>query len=210
MRVKIILTGGTFEKEYDPLSGELRFTKTHVPEMLRMGRCRLDVKIKRLMMIDSLNMSPEDVERIIEHCRRSTEDRIVIIHGTDTMAVTAQHLGRAIKDKTVVLTGAMVPFSIQGSDGLFNLGAALAFVQTLGPGVYVTINGRCFDWYNVTKDRARGEFVERAPAEPARPQPVPQAPSKEGVAQQELDEVVVEKDGNGAKDPLKTCPQEIW
>src|SRR6185437_2692975 len=156
--IRIFVTGGTFDKEYDELGGKLYFKDTHLPEMLGLGRCKLQTDARTLMMIDSLEMKDADRELILEQCRKADEKRIVITHGTDTMEITARVLGESIRDKTVVLTGAMVPYKFGSSDGLFNLGAALAFVQTLAPGVYIAMNGKCFAWDNVTKDRRTGEF----------------------------------------------------
>jgi L-asparaginase len=158
--IRIFVTGGTFDKEYNELTGELYFKDTHLKEMLSLGRCRLEVEVRTLMMVDSLEMTDEDRQMILSQCKRSPEERIVVTHGTDTMEVTARLLGEAIHDKTVVLTGAMIPYKFGSSDGLFNLGSALAFVQALPHGVYVAMNGRCFRWDSVRKDRRRGEFEE--------------------------------------------------
>jgi L-asparaginase len=156
--IRILVTGGTFDKEYNELTGALFFQQSHVPEMLRLGRCLLDVEVQTLMMIDSLEMTDDDRGVIVEHCRAARESRIVITHGTDTMVETAAHLGRQIRDKTVVLTGAMVPYKFGSSDGLFNLGSALGFVQTLPPGVYIAMNGRVYPWDKVRKNRSQGVF----------------------------------------------------
>ena len=161
-RVKIFVTGGTFDKEYNELTGELFFKDTHIRDMLRLGRCRLEVDIETLMMIDSLQMTDNDRRLILDRCCAAKESRIVITHGTDTMQETAAVLGREIRDKTVVLTGAMVPYQFGSSDGMFNLGTALAFVQTLPPGVYVAMNGRCFLWNAVRKNRKLGVFEPAA------------------------------------------------
>ena len=160
MAIKIFVTGGTFDKEYNELDGTLFFKDTHLPEMLRLGRCRVSVDVRTLMLIDSLEMTEIDRRSIVEHCSRAREDKIVITHGSDTMEITAKGLGPAIKDKTVVLTGAMVPYKFGSSDGLFNLGSALAFVQALPHGVYVAMNGRYFPWDNVKKNKKTGEFEE--------------------------------------------------
>ncbi len=160
MTIKIYITGGTFDKEYNELTGELYFKDTHLPEMLTLGRCKLDIDTRTLMMIDSLKMTDEDRNLILSNVKKSTSDKIVITHGTDTMEVTAQLLGKEVHDKTVVLTGAMVPYKFGSSDGLFNLGSALAFVQTLPSGVFIAMNGRFFTWDNVRKNRATGEFIE--------------------------------------------------
>ncbi len=158
--IKIFVTGGTFDKEYDELRGELFFRKTHLPEMLKLGRCRLKVDIETLMMVDSLYMTDAERKIILDSCKEVKEDKILIIHGTDTMVETARLLGNSIKDKTVVLTGAMVPYKFGSSDGLFNLGSSLAFVQTLPHGVYISMNGKYFYWNNVVKDKQKGEFRE--------------------------------------------------
>jgi len=156
--IRILVTGGTFDKEYNELTGALFFHETHVPEMLRLGRCLLEVEVRTLMMIDSLEMTGEDRRVIAEHCRSARESRIVITHGTDTMVETAIHLGREVQGKTIVLTGAMVPYKFGSSDGLFNLGSALAFVQTLPAGVYIVMNGRVFPWDQVRKNKEQGVF----------------------------------------------------
>ena len=156
--IRILVTGGTFDKEYNELTGELYFQATHTRDMLRLGRCLLDVEIETLMMIDSLQMTDADRSLILERCRSVPETRIVITHGTDTMPETAAVLGAAITGKTVVLTGAMIPYTFGSSDGMFNLGTALAFVQTLGEGVYVAMNGQCFPWDSVRKNKSMGIF----------------------------------------------------
>jgi L-asparaginase len=160
MAIRIFITGGTFDKEYNELNGELFFKDSHLPEMLKLGRSKLTVEIRTLMMIDSLNMTDDDRSLVTRHCINAAEDKILITHGTDTMADTAKHIAEKIKNKTIVITGAMVPYKFGSSDGLFNLGSALAFVQTLPPGVYVVMNGRYFTWDNVTKNRKTGEFEE--------------------------------------------------
>jgi len=160
-RIKIFVTGGTFDKEYNELTGELFFQNTHTRDMLALGRCLLDVDVETLMMIDSLQMTAADRQLILERCQSAPEDRIVITHGTDTMEQTAAVLGPSIAGKTIVLTGAMVPYKFGSSDGLFNLGTALAFVQALRPGVYVAMNGQCFPWHAVRKNRQRGVFEWR-------------------------------------------------
>jgi L-asparaginase len=158
MDIRILVTGGTFDKEYNELTGELFFQDSHVSEMLRLGRCLLDIEIRTLMMVDSLEMTGDDRRLIAGHCKNAPESRIVITHGTDTMVETAAHLGREITGKTIVLTGAMVPYKFGSSDGLFNLGSALAFVQSLPSGVYIAMNGRCFPWDRVRKNRVKGVF----------------------------------------------------
>jgi len=157
-RIRIFVTGGTFDKEYNELTGELFFKDTHVRDMLRRGRCRLEVEVETLMMIDSLQMTEPDRALIRDRCAAAPESRLLVTHGTDTMQQTAAVLGEARLAKTIVLTGAMVPYTFGSSDGMFNLGTALAFVQTLEPGVYVAMNGRCFPWQVVRKNRERGIF----------------------------------------------------
>ena len=160
MPIRIFITGGTFDKEYNELDGRLYFKDTHLPEMLTLGRCKVDIAPRTLMMVDSLEMTEADRHLIIDQCQRSRERRIIITHGTDTMEVTAQALGRVVSDKTIVLTGAMIPYKFGSSDGLFNLGSAMALVQVLPPGVYIAMNGRYFIWDNVRKNRKTGEFEE--------------------------------------------------
>jgi len=163
MSVRVLVTGGTFDKDYDELSGRLSFRRTHVPEMLRLGRSRVPARVTTLIMKDSLLMTAADRRRILQACRRAREKSIVVTHGTDTMTETAAVLGRAITDKTVVLTGAMRPYRFGSSDGMFNLGSALSFAQVLPPGVYVAMNGRFHPWGAVRKDRRRGVFVRARP-----------------------------------------------
>lgn len=158
MAIKILVTGGTFDKEYNELDGTLFFKETHLDSMLKIGRSKLDVKIRTAMLIDSLDMTDSDRQLILETCKKSSEDKIIITHGTDTMVETAQVLGKNVKDKTIVLTGAMVPYTFGSSDGLFNLGCSLAFVQSLPHGVYIVMNGKHFIWDNVKKIKDTGEF----------------------------------------------------
>jgi L-asparaginase len=160
MAIRIFITGGTFDKEYNELDGKLFFKDTHLPEMLKLGRCKVTVDIRTLMLVDSLEMTDADRQLIVDQCRKCKEERIVITHGTDTMEATANILGKLIADKTIILTGAMVPYKFGSSDGLFNLGSALAFAQTLPFGVYVAMNGRFFTWDNVKKNKKTGEFEE--------------------------------------------------
>jgi len=164
MAIRLFVTGGTFDKEYDELEGALAFQDTHVREMMSLGRCRVPVKVRTLMMVDSLEMNDDDRDVILRNCRDCAEEHIVVTHGTDTMELTARHLGPEIRGKTVVLVGAMVPYTFGSSDGLFNLGAAIAFAQTLPHGVYVAMNGRVFDFDKVRKNRRIGEFEEIDPA----------------------------------------------
>jgi L-asparaginase len=158
MTIRIFVCGGTFDKQYDEIQGRLFFKNTHVPEMLRLGRSRVAVDVETLMMIDSLEMSDDQRAQIAQHCLRCVETRIVITHGTDTMVETAAVLAASVPQKTVVLTGAMVPYAFGSSDGLFNLGSALSFAQVLSPGVYVAINGTAFAWNRVRKNRQSGVF----------------------------------------------------
>jgi len=160
MSIRIFVTGGTFDKEYNELTGALAFKTTHLPEMLRLGRCRVEVSIDTLMMIDSLEMTASDRAAIVERCGSAAESRILITHGTDTMVETAKALAveNQAAGKTIVLTGAMIPYAFGSSDGLFNLGSALSFVQSLAPGVYIAMNGRCFEWDKVRKNRDTGIF----------------------------------------------------
>ena len=160
MAIRIFITGGTFDKEYNELTGQLYFNDTHMHDLLEMGRCKLSVEIRTLMMIDSLEMTDEDRELIVHQCNSCEEDRIVITHGTDTMAETAKVIAAKIKNKTIVLTGAMIPIKFGSSDGLFNLGSALAFAQTLPTGCYVVMNGKCFTANNVRKNKQTGMFEE--------------------------------------------------
>jgi len=161
--IQIFITGGTFDKEYNFITGQLYFKDTHVPKLLEQGRSNVPVDIKTLMMIDSQDMTDEDREIIIHNCKRTGYDKIVITHGTDTMVKTAGVLAKAgIKDKTIVLTGAMIPIAFgNSSDGFFNLGSSLAFAQVLPPGVYISMNGRYYDWDNVYKNRQTGFFEEK-------------------------------------------------
>ena len=156
--IRILVTGGTFDKEYNMINGSLHFEETHVPEMLQLGRCKLDIEVRTIMMIDSLDMTEADRASILYQCEASEESKIVITHGTDTMAETASYLAQRKLDKTIILTGAMIPYKFGSSDGFFNLGSALAFVQTLESGVYVVMNGRYYDWDNVRKNNQTGYF----------------------------------------------------
>ena len=160
MAIRIFITGGTFDKEYNELNGELYFKDTHMSELLEKGRSKVAVEIRTLMMVDSLQMTDGDRSLIAHQCLSCDESQIVVTHGTDTMSETAKVLAQKIKNKTVILTGAMIPIKFGSSDGLFNLGSALAFAQTLPPGVYVAMNGRYFSWDNVRKNKQTGVFEE--------------------------------------------------
>jgi L-asparaginase len=163
MAIRILVTGGTFDKEYDELTGKLFFRDTHVQEMLRLGRARLPLSVETVMMIDSLDMDDRGRAAIVERCRAAPEHGIVVTHGTDTMVETAAALAAAdLAGRTIVLTGAMVPYAFGSSDGLFNLGSALSFVQVLPPGVYIAMNGRHFPWDGVRKNRQTGVFEATA------------------------------------------------
>ena len=160
--IQVFVTGGTFDKEYNYITGQLFFRDSNLPEMFERGRSTLDINIRTLMMLDSLEMTDEDREIIANNCKRSKSDRIIITHGTDTIVQTATYLAqKAIVGKTIMLTGAMIPYAFgTSSDGFFNLGSALAFVQTLPAGIYIAMNGRYFDWHNVRKNRGTGLFEE--------------------------------------------------
>lgn len=158
--IRILVTGGTFDKEYDEIHGRLDFAQTHVPEMLKLGRCNLDIDVRTIMMIDSLEMTDADRDIILHACKHADENNIIVTHGTDTMPETAQYLAERLTDKTVILTGAMIPYKFGSSDGFFNLGASIAFVQTLSPGIYVCMNGRVYNWDNVKKNKKTGFFEE--------------------------------------------------
>ena len=160
--IQILITGGTFDKSYNHINGDLFFEKTHIPDMLKRSKCRLNVDVKTLMMIDSLEMTQKDIEKIIDECKKTKSSRIVITHGTDTMVNTAKKIAEKIKDKTIVLTGAMIPYAFgSSSDGFFNLGSALSFVQTLKNGIYIAINGQYFDYDKVEKNKLKGYFEKK-------------------------------------------------
>ncbi|VVB62387.1 Uncharacterised protein [uncultured archaeon] len=160
MSVKIIVTGRTFNKEYNPLTGELVFNKTHVPAMLKLGRCGIRYTIKTILVKDSLSMTDDDREKILQECQKSKDNKILITHGTDTMTETAKILGQVITNKTIILTGVMVPYTFRSSDDLFKLGSSLAFLQSLSPEVYISMNGKFFHWDNVRKNKEIGLFEE--------------------------------------------------
>ena len=160
MPVRILITGGTFDKEYDEITGKLYFKDTHMQEILDLGRSKLEVKIRTLMLLDSLEMTDHDRDVILDNCRRVSENKIVITHGTDTMTETGKVIANAKLEKTIILTGAMIPYKFGSSDGLFNFGGALAFAQALPHGVYIAMNGRCFDWDKVKKNKKTGVFED--------------------------------------------------
>ena len=160
--IQILITGGTFDKSYNHLKGDLYFKKTHIPEMLERSKSRLNVNVKTLMMIDSLEMTQKDIQLIINECMNSKSKRIIITHGTDTMVRTATKIAKEVKGKTIVLTGAMIPYAFgSSSDGFFNLGSALSFVQVLKKGVYVAMNGQYFKHDNVKKNIEKGFFEKK-------------------------------------------------
>ena len=160
--IQILITGGTFDKSYNHVKGDLYFKKTHIPEMLERSKSRLNVNVKTLMMIDSLEMTQKDIQIIINECINSKSKRIIITHGTDTMVRTASKIAKEVKDKTIVLTGAMIPYAFgSSSDGFFNLGSALSFVQVLKKGVYVAMNGQYFKHDNVKKNIEKGFFEKK-------------------------------------------------
>jgi L-asparaginase len=163
MAIRILITGGTFDKEYDEFEGKLFFKDTHVQEMLRLGRCRVEVAVRTVMMVDSLVMTDADRQAILSNCRQAPESRIVVTHGTDTMVETGRVLAEGRTGKTIVLTGAMVPYAFGSSDGLFNLGSALSFAQVLPPGVYIAMNGMCLPAERARKNKALGVFEEESP-----------------------------------------------
>ena len=158
--IKIFATGGTFDKEYNEINGELFFKETHLFDLLKLGRSRVSVDIETLMMIDSLKMSDKERQLIVDNCINENTDKIIITHGTDTMVETAALLAKKMNNKVIILTGAMIPIKFGSSDGLFNLGSALSFAQILEPGVYITMNGQYFHWDNVKKNKQLG-FFER-------------------------------------------------
>jgi len=156
--LRLIATGGTFDKHYNELNGVLGFAESHLPEVIKRSRMTVPVALDVLPLLDSLEMGDADRERVLTTCRAASEKAIVIVHGTDTMRETAAVLGAAGLDQTIVLTGAMIPYSIANSDALFNLGFACGVAQVLPTGVYVAMNGQVFPWDNVTKNRSAGVF----------------------------------------------------
>jgi L-asparaginase len=158
MSLRILATGGTLDKHYDEITGALGFAASHLPHMLAQARITVAHELEILPLLDSLDMQDADRQRVLAACRAAAESAIVITHGTDTLRETAAVLGKANLKKTVVLTGAMIPFEMQASDALFNLGFACAAAQTLPHGVYVAMNGQVFGWDKVKKNRAAGQF----------------------------------------------------
>ncbi len=158
MNLHIIATGGTFEKHYDEITGELVFISSHIPAMMERARVSRSYSFEELSMLDSLDMQEDDRENILKSCHETPADRVVIVHGTDTMQDTAAVLGKAALKKTIVLTGAMIPYEFDHSDAFFNLGFAVSAVQLLPIGVYILMNGQIFEWDKVTKNRRAGVF----------------------------------------------------
>tara|TARA_Y100000590_G_scaffold339179_1_gene386632 strand:- start:1267 stop:1770 length:504 start_codon:yes stop_codon:yes gene_type:complete len=163
-KIKIFITGGTFDKEYNEISGKLYFNHTHMYELLELGRCKANVDIETLMMVDSLEMTKKQREHIVKKCLLENNSQIIITHGTDTMVKTARLLANSNHNKTIVLTGAMIPFKFGSSDGLFNMGSAISYVQALNPGVYIAMNGKIFNWENVQKNKNLGVFEKMEPS----------------------------------------------
>ena len=158
MTLRILATGGTFDKHYDELAGKLGFGASHLPQVIARSRITVPVALQELALLDSLEMQDDDRQCVLDACRQASERALIIIHGTDTMRETAEVLGAAKLDKTVILTGAMIPYEIANSDALFNFGFACGVAQMLPPGVYVAMNGQVFPWDNVQKNRAAGVF----------------------------------------------------
>ncbi len=158
-QIRLLITGGTIDKCYNELTGELYFTQSHLPQMLKQGHCKTNIELETLMLKDSLEMEVTDRDIILQACQQSSQSLIIITHGTDTMTLTAKHLAMQIKDKTIVLLGAMVPYVFKQSDSLFNLGSAITAVQCLSAGVYITMNGKVFPWNQVAKNKQQGIFV---------------------------------------------------
>lgn len=160
--IKLIITGGTIDKRYNELNGELYFPETHLPAMLQQSRCKLEIELQLLMLKDSLDMNEADREKLRQACSATDAKQVIITHGTDTMVESARYLAKTITDKTIVIVGAMVPYMIAQSDALFNLGCAVTAVQLLPTGIYITMNGKVFEWDKVIKDRQAGEFKDSA------------------------------------------------
>ena len=158
MTLRLIATGGTFDKHYDEINGKLDFADSHLPQVIARARLTIPVALEVLPLLDSLDLDDAARQRVLASCAAAAERSIVIVHGTDTMAQTAAVLGAAGLDKTIILTGAMIPYEIANSDALFNLGVAVGMAQTLPAGVYVAMNGQVFNWNNVRKNKAAGVF----------------------------------------------------
>ncbi len=166
MTLRIIATGGTFDKHYNELNGVLGFADSHLPEVIKRSRITISAELEVVSLLDSLDMQDTDRQKVLDACQAASEKAIVIVHGTDTMRETAEVLGPVMKDKTIVFTGAMIPYEIANSDALFNFGFACGVAQILPPGVYVAMNGTIFTWDNVTKNKTAGVF-QHGPVSPA-------------------------------------------
>ncbi len=160
MAIRIIITGGTFDKHYDEIRGSLTFKDTHLPEILRIVRATIPVEFEINQLIDSLDMQMSNRLAVLESCKKAQEDKIIVIHGTDTMTETAHVLGQAQLPKHIVLTGAMIPYSVNNSDAVFNLGCSFTAVQLTDPGVYIVMNGKIFPWNKVRKNKETGRFEQ--------------------------------------------------
>jgi len=158
MKLKIFATGGTFDKIFNEFDGSLIFKSTHLNKMLEEYKNKVGIDIETIMLIDSLYMKDHHRQEILNKCKSCEEDRIVVTHGTDTMVETAKLLGKEIKNKTIILTGSLIPYSFVKSDAHFNLGCALAFAQTLPKGIYITMHGKIFNHNNVRKNKEINEF----------------------------------------------------
>jgi L-asparaginase len=158
MSLRILATGGTFDKHYDPIAGQLGFAGTHLPAIVERARVAGNVAVEVAMLVDSLDMTDAHREAVLAACRAAPETAIVVVHGTDTMVETARVLGAARLPKTIVLTGAMVPYELEGSDAMFNLGFAMACARTLGEGVWIAMNAAAHRWDAVRKNRELGRF----------------------------------------------------
>ena len=158
--VRLLVTGGTIDKVHDIRTEGLSFSPdgaTHIPEMLHIGRCHFPA-VEVVMMKDSLYFDDADRAAIADAVVRAEESAIVVTHGTGTMGETARFLVGLAPEKTVVLTGAMRPFSLYSSDGEFNLGGAVVAAQILEPGVWGVMNGRVFAAEELNKNTEQGRF----------------------------------------------------
>ena len=160
--IKFLITGGTFDKSYNHVNGELFFKKTHLPEMIERSKCNLKISFETITMKDSLDLTKEDIYNIVNACKKTRYNKIIITHGTDTITKTAELIAKEnLKNKTIILTGAMIPYKFGSSDGLFNLGGAIAYAQSLSSGVYIAMNGYCFEWDKVKKNKTTGVFEKK-------------------------------------------------
>lgn len=161
MSIKLFITGGTIDKHYNELNGELHFDHSFIPNILEQGRCTVDISTETLLSKDSLEMNDLDRELIFKACHKAGESHIIITHGTDTMVQTAKSLSNRLEGKVVVLVGAMIPYAFKKSDALFNMGCAVTAVQCLQEGVYIVMNGHVFSWDNVLKNKEVGLFQKK-------------------------------------------------